>query len=66
MIIGIDIGGTTTDIVGFNQSENIIDFFTVKASDPIASASGSLGKFINRNNIKLSEIKNIAIIRAAL
>ena len=60
MIIGIDIGGTTTDIVGFKDNQ-IIDLFTIRASDPIASASGALGKFINTNSMTLADIKKIAI-----
>jgi type II pantothenate kinase len=60
MIIGIDIGGTTTDIVGYKDNK-IIDLFTIRASDPIASASGALGKFITANDMSLSEIKRIAI-----
>lgn len=60
MIIGIDIGGTTTDIAGFNGS-NLMGVLSVKASDPLASASGALGKFINQYNVSLIEIEKIAI-----
>ena len=60
MIIGIDIGVTTTDILGFKDNK-IVDLFTIRASDPIASASGALGKFINSNNMSLSDIRKIAI-----
>lgn len=63
MILGIDIGGTTTDIVGFENKE-IIDIFTVTASDPVTSASGALGRFISSNNLSLSEIEKIAITGA--
>ncbi|MFW6288118.1 MAG: type II pantothenate kinase [bacterium] len=60
MILGIDIGGTTTDIVGFKNNE-ILGFLSVKASDPLASASGALGKFVSVNNLSLDEINKIAI-----
>ncbi|MFP4660904.1 MAG: type II pantothenate kinase [Halanaerobiales bacterium] len=60
MILGIDIGGTTTDIVGFRENK-ILGFLSVKASDPLASASGALGKFISVNNVSLEEIEKIAI-----
>lgn len=60
VIIGIDIGGTTTDIAGFNGS-NLMGVLSVKASDPLASASGALGKFINQYNVSLIEIEKIAI-----
>lgn len=60
MIIGIDIGGTTTDIAGFND-RNLLGVLSVKASDPLASASGALGKFLNEYNVSLIEIEKIAI-----
>ncbi|MFW6311654.1 MAG: type II pantothenate kinase [Nanoarchaeota archaeon] len=60
MILGIDIGGTTTDIVGFKNNE-IVGFLSVKASDPLASAAGALGKFLNVYGIDLSSISKIAI-----
>jgi type II pantothenate kinase len=59
MIIGIDIGGTTTDIVGLKDGI-IISPLTVKADDPITSAAGALGKFLETINISLSEIKKIS------
>ncbi|MCK5699848.1 MAG: hypothetical protein KAI29_01785, partial [Cyclobacteriaceae bacterium] len=45
MIIGIDIGGTTTDIVGLKDGK-ILSPVSVKADDPITSAAGALGKFV--------------------
>lgn len=60
MIVGIDIGGTTTKIVGFHNNE-IVDLLTIKASDPITSASGALGKLMYTNGLKLNDIKKIAI-----
>ena len=61
MIIGIDIGGTTTDIVGF-KNRKIIDIFTVTASDPVTSASGALGKFITSNNLRsITSSQDVAI-----
>lgn len=59
MIIGIDIGGTTTDIVGLKDGE-ILSPVSVKADDPITSAAGALGKFVELMDLPLSEIKFIA------
>ena len=59
MIIGIDIGGTTTDIVGLKNG-NLLSPLTVKADDPVTSAAGALGKFVESNNLQLSEIRLIA------
>ncbi len=43
MIVGIDIGGTTTKIVGFRDCVPV-GYLTVTASDPLTSASGGLGR----------------------
>ncbi|MFQ5891274.1 MAG: pantothenate kinase [Candidatus Methanofastidiosia archaeon] len=59
MIVGIDIGGSTTDAVAI-EDRNILRLITVEASDPIAAASGALGKLINSLNISLSDIERIA------
>lgn len=59
MIIGIDIGGTTTDIVGLKGSK-IINPLTVKADDPVTSAAGALGKFLEAIGASLSEVTTIA------
>ena len=59
MIIGIDIGGTTTDIVGLKDGQ-ILSPVSVKADDPITSAAGALGKFLEIMELQLSDIKMIA------
>jgi type II pantothenate kinase len=60
MDIGIDIGGTTTKIVGFHDGK-IVRLLTVKASDPVASASGALGKLLDASRLSLADIKKLII-----
>ena len=60
MILGIDIGGSTTDIVGIDNNE-IFDLFTVEASDPTTSAYGALGKMLTKNMLDIDDIDKIAI-----
>ena len=60
MILGIDIGGSTTDIVGLDNNE-IFDLFTVEASDPTTSAYGALGKMLTKNKLNIEDIDKIAI-----
>ena len=58
-VIGIDVGGTTTKIVGFKKNgENIslIDPQFVRATDPITSAYGAFGKFTLQNELALDKI----------
>ena len=60
MNIGIDIGGTTTKLVGYRDGE-IIRPVSVVADDPIASAAGALGKFVSEGEEGLSDIACIAV-----
>lgn len=59
-IIGIDIGGSTTKIIGFDQGA-IFSPMLVKATDPIASVYGAFGKFINANGLGLNDIERIMV-----
>ncbi len=58
-VIGIDVGGTTTKIVGFNKTESGIELIEpqfVRATDPVTSAYGAFGKFTLQNDIALDKI----------
>ena len=57
-VIGIDVGGSTTKIVGFQGKEMIAPQF-VKASDPLTSLFGAFGKFTVENNIALEDIEKV-------
>lgn len=59
-IIGIDIGGSTTKIVGYWEEE-IFSPLLVKATDPIASVHGAFGKFLTINGLDLKDIDRIMI-----
>lgn len=58
--IGIDIGGSTTKIVGI-QNGRMMDPLLVRANDPIASLFGAFGKFIASNNLKLHQVEQIMV-----
>lgn len=59
MIIGIDIGGSTTQGV-LVRNGKISGFVSIQASDELASAAGCLGKIFNRNKIDIAKIKGVA------
>ncbi len=61
VIIGIDVGGSTTKIVGFNANGQLISPLFVKANDPITSIYGAFGKFTYENKIELSDIDKIMV-----
>ena len=61
VIIGIDVGGSTTKIVGYTDKAKLIGMLKVEAADPQTSAYGALGKFINENALALSDVKQIIL-----
>ncbi len=61
VIIGIDVGGSTTKIVGFKSDKTLIEPITVKANDPLTSIYGAFGKFTDMNQLSLSEIDKIMV-----
>ena len=63
-IIGIDVGGSTTKIVGFKQDGAKRDLITplfVKAGDPITSLYGAFGRFLNDNSLSLEDIECVKV-----
>lgn len=59
-ILGIDIGGSTTKIIGYRDGE-IFSPLLVKANDPKASLYGAFGKFMSENNLTLSDVGHVLI-----
>jgi type II pantothenate kinase len=57
MIIGIDIGGSTTDAVVLDDVAHVV---SVEANDPVAAAAGALGKLVSDLRHRLSDITAIA------
>ena len=57
-VIGIDIGGSTTKIVGFSDNK-LFSPFLVRATDPVSSVYGAFGKFLAENKLKLSDVDRI-------
>jgi type II pantothenate kinase len=60
MIIGIDIGSTTTKAIAL-KSREIVCKIKTKAFDAITSATGILGKLTIENGIEIRDIEKIAI-----
>lgn len=68
VIIGIDVGGTTTKIVGFRHMKSgekrLIEPQFVRATDPLTSIYGAFGKFTAENALELSDIERILMTGA--
>ena len=66
-VIGIDVGGTTTKIVGFEQRKDgiaLVEPQFVRATDPVTSAYGAFGKFTLQNGYSLADIDRIMMTGA--
>lgn len=61
--IGIDIGGSTTKIVGFasKNAASLIEPLSVRATDPVTSVYGAFGKFISENDLALADIEKVSV-----
>lgn len=62
VVIGIDVGGSTTKIVGFRKEKNkreLIAPLFVKATDPITSIYGAFGKFTDVNSLAFADIEKV-------
>ncbi len=60
IIVGIDIGGSTTKIAGVDGGQVVSPMMT-KANDPISSLYGAFGKFVTANGISLSDIERVMV-----
>ena len=61
-VIGIDVGGSTTKIVGFRSEggeRTLIEPIFVRATDAITSVYGAFGKFTMQNDLRLSDIDRV-------
>ena len=61
VILGIDIGGSSTKIVGLRPDLSVIDMLRVKADDPLTSLYGAMGNFLSTHGLQLSDIRHIAL-----
>ena len=60
VVIGIDVGGSTTKVVGIAGKEICNPLF-VRATDPVASLFGALGKYLYDNKIPLESVEKILL-----
>jgi len=61
--LGIDVGGSTTKIVGFRHAADgtrtLMPPLFVRATDPITSIYGALGRYTAEHGLALSDIRRI-------
>ena len=60
IIIGIDVGLSTTKIVGIKDGK-VSAPIRITAADPITSLYGAFGKYLHDNDIELSEVEQVML-----
>ena len=60
IIIGIDVGISTTKIVGIKNNK-VSAPIRITAADPITSLSGAFGKYLHDNDIELSDVEHVML-----
>ena len=61
LVIGIDVGGSTTKIVGINDGKEIMAPMNIKADDPITSLFGAFGRYIYEGGVALSDVEQVML-----
>lgn len=60
IVIGIDVGISTTKIVGIKNMQ-VVSPLRTTAADPVASLYGAFGKYLYDNHIELSDVEQVAL-----
>ena len=61
VILGIDIGGSTTKIVGLRTDGSVISMLRVRAEDQVTSLYGAFGNYLKSNNLSLSDVRRVVL-----
>lgn len=61
VILGIDIGGSTTKIVGLRTDGSVISMLRVRAEDQVTSLYGALGNYLTSNNLALQDVRRVVL-----
>ena len=60
IIIGIDVGISTTKIVGLKNGR-VVSPIRITAADQVTSLYGAFGKYLHDNNLQLEEIEHVML-----
>ena len=61
VILGIDMGGSSTKVVGLRTDGSVISIMRVRAEDPVTSLYGALGNYLSSNHLALKEVRRIVL-----
>ncbi|MBO5615868.1 MAG: pantothenate kinase, partial [Prevotella sp.] len=60
IIIGIDVGISTTKIVGL-RNKRVVSPIRISAADPVTSLYGAFGKYLHDNQISLQDVEQVMV-----
>jgi len=60
IVLGIDVGGSTTKIVGLRDG-NPVGMLQVRAADQVTSMFGAIGNFLRGNGLALEDVSSISL-----
>ncbi len=61
IVIGIDVGISTTKIVGVSETGKVVSPIRIRATDPVTSLYGAFGKYLHDNKISLADIEKVML-----
>ena len=61
VILGIDVGGSTTKVVGLREDKTVLSMLRAKAEDPLTSLYGALGNYLSGNGLSLENVRRVAL-----
>lgn len=61
VILGIDIGGSTTKVVGLGEDGGVVSMLRVRAEDQVTSLYGALGNYLTSNGLTLEDVRRVVL-----
>ena len=61
VILGIEIGGSTTKIVGLRTDGSVLSMLRVRAEDQVTSLYGALGNYLTSNGLTLKDVRRVVL-----
>ncbi len=61
VILGIDIGGSTTKIVGLRTDGSVLSMLRVRAEDQVTSLYGAFGNYLKSNGLSLKDVRRVVL-----
>lgn len=61
IVIGIDVGISTTKIVGIDEDGKVLSPIRIRATDPVTSLYGAFGKYLHDNHIQLQNVEKVML-----